>query len=427
MAGRRRLGVGVDRPPDMTGREYDIVPVMPVDHLRGRPAGRGEAYQGVGVHTWALMFVAAVSVAVPDVGLRYGPFVCAFAIIASRPERFRPSLTDVLAVGLVALMWASRTWAFDKAAATSSTLIYSAVLLIFIVFRAVIQDRRQLRAVAGAYVAGCLVAVGRVVYENPAARMPVDITADRYTVNGINANFLAYAFVLGLAMIVLLWVTSSRTVALRTLLTCSALVFCTGVLLSGSRGALIGVIFLGSWIALYRISSRRMLFGLVVLLVLINGGIVTGDLDRTLTVLESITTARASGTLSGRLFIWPLAREVWFDHAVLGIGNGGFHATNSRGLHAHNCILELGADLGVVGVGMFVGILVTALRWPGGGHATASSILMVGSFLIAAAPAYLSGSWESAAPAWVMLAIFSRVSVVAVGRDPDGGDGKAHS
>jgi len=196
------------------------------------------------------------------------------------------------------------------------------------------------------------------------------------------------------------------------------MILCVGVVLTDTRGALIGVILLGAWVLLYRLSPRISLVTVVALLTLTAAGMVTGVLDQILVRLELITNERVSGTLSGRILVWPLARDTWRDHAIFGIGSGGFQASNAMKVRAHNFILQLGADLGLIGAALFVGVVVAALRRQTDGLSQKSAILVLGSFLVAVAPSYLSGAWEGAMPAWIALAIYSRLSVIVVGTQP---------
>jgi len=398
--------------------------VSPAAVERARIAhGRGgvfKEWQGrTGFRTWALMLTTtAASVVFPDQAIQYAPIICLAITLGGGLKDFRLHLADILAIFLVAWAWASVAWAVDVPAASASAQAYTKVVAVFLVFRAVIETRSRLCAVAGAYVAGCLVAVGRVIYDNPAAGLPNDITAERFTVDGVNANFLSYAFVTGMALIVLLWTAWCRTFLHRALLILASMILCVGVVLTDTRGALIGVILLGAWVLLYRLSPRISLVTVVALLTLTAAGMVTGVLDQILVRLELITNERVSGTLSGRILVWPLARDTWRDHAIFGIGSGGFQASNAMKVRAHNFILQLGADLGLIGAALFVGVVVAALRRQTDGLSQKSAILVLGSFLVAVAPSYLSGAWEGAMPAWIALAIYSRLSVIVVGTQP---------
>jgi len=109
---------------------------------------------------------------------------------------------------------------------------------------------------------------------------------------------------------------------------------------------------------------------------------------------------RPTGDWSGRLVVWPLAREWWLDHFILGSGVSTFAGANPMKIGAHDLVLEIGAGLGLVGVLLFLCFLFfSVFRQPP---------LLVGSLIAVTAASYITGHWELAPAAWVLLAIFAR-------------------
>lgn len=73
---------------------------------------------------------------------------------------------------------------------------------------------------------------------------------------------------------------------------------------------------------------------------------------------------------SGRIETWKRGMKIMFMHPVLGVGVSGFETANgiyfgsegSRWKAAHNSLIEVGAELGLPGLVMFMGLLWSSLR-----------------------------------------------------------------
>ena len=163
-------------------------------------------------------------------------------------------------------------------------------------------------------------------------------------------------------------------------------------------------------------ARRPPLKALVVALLVVCVLMISGVSDKASLVFEG--GDRATGDWSGRLVLWPLARQIWAQHPLNGIGMGGFHVESGTGIGAHNVLLEMGVSLGAVGLLLFVALFWTTLANGIGAVDPRLRAVLLGAFLLASAPAYLSGTWESAPASWVVLAVFSRLAVLAPAPDP---------
>lgn len=85
-------------------------------------------------------------------------------------------------------------------------------------------------------------------------------------------------------------------------------------------------------------------------------------------VLYSLNPQQLARTVELRLPFWSAAMHAIADHPVLGIGLGRFWSSSyiwdeiGRYRHAHNVILNLTAELGLIGLAVFLGILTTWFR-----------------------------------------------------------------
>lgn len=130
-----------------------------------------------------------------------------------------------------------------------------------------------------------------------------------------------------------------------------------------------------------------------------------GITESALLWFESYLGQRTTGDLSGRLVVWPEALAAWSDSLFLGNGPGVFPISNSMGIGAHNLVLTVGNDLGLLGLLIYVAVVASALAvaW----LRSASGPRLVSVFLIALLPIWLTGHWEVAMGFWLLLAAVS--------------------
>lgn len=351
--------------------------------------------------------IAGLSTFDPALTLSIGPAVAVATLILGRPLAFKMDAPVILAVLFALWAWLSLLWSPAQDFTHATAVHWTQVLVIFISAYDLIKSRAQLRLVAAGFVIGAVFTVAKNLYFGP------DITemvapGGRAVLGNANVNYVAYALTAALALVVVLWVTRTHTKASVLILTSIVTVLFAGVIASDTRAAQLGAGCLIAWLLLC-IVTRRQPLKLVVFAVLISAFfIVTGVADQASLAYES--GARVTGDWSGRLIIWPLAREMWADNPLSGMGAGSFIVTSGLGVGAHNIILQTGAGLGVIGVGLLVSLIWAAL-------ARCRQPLLTGGFLAASAPIYLSGMWETAPAAWLSLAVFARLSVL-IGDEP---------
>jgi O-antigen ligase len=181
---------------------------------------------------------------------------------------------------------------------------------------------------------------------------------------------------------------------------------------NGSRAAVLSAVFLLLWTVGHRFVPRIGIPALCAAIFVAQLGTFTGAVDGALRLVDA-GTIRGTGDLAGRLTSWPLARQLFEEHFIVGVGAGGFPAINPYRIGAHNLFLELGTGLGLLGIVLFVGTVFTALVRSTRTVEPRFRNLVIGSLLAAWAPIYLSGHWELSAAAWVAIALFSRITVLA--------------
>jgi O-antigen ligase len=168
----------------------------------------------------------------------------------------------------------------------------------------------------------------------------------------------------GIGLLLALYlVISSPTVWVRLAALAALPVLAVGLIASGSRGPVVGVT-LGLVVLLGLISadaaSRRRLPAIVVGVVgavVLVAQIVPGQ--ATLRALSVLTGTGAGVSSNGRSELWSQALSTFQAHQVMGIGTGGFASLNPTEMYPHNLLLEVSAELGLLGLALLLGLLIS--------------------------------------------------------------------
>jgi O-antigen ligase len=230
------------------------------------------------------------------------------------------------------------------------------------------------------------------------------LVLDRQSIEDVNANFTAYILAgtcyLGICFYKLRW--SSRwfgyTLILLNILTFIKIDFL------GTRGALISLVAIWTWLIFYRFVSRRMTilmifaaFGACILFTL-------GVFDDLLLYIDDLSN-RGTGDLSGRLPVWQFAKQLISENPVWGIGIGSFEAVNPFGIGAHNIFLTFMLEMGSVGLLLFM-VFLYSLFFPARNNGMLSyRKFLLGAFFCFWLPIAVSGHWELAPFSWLLLGV----------------------
>lgn len=280
----------------------------------------------------------------------------------TRPQIFYLSLAVVAWSGF------SLLWATDPGTARSTALRLALNVTLFIVVPSLASTRRDLFLVLYAYVFGAALTA---LYGIASGNANTD-AAGRLAGGIGDPNELAALLVPG---IILGFVLMSFTPSLigRVALSASIAVEGFALVFSQSRG---GVIALGA-AALAGVVWGGRQRGKFLFAVL---GIVS--VVATYAALTSLSFGRFSsfgGGGTGRVDIWAVALRVFRAHPILGVGIGNFPVVEGQYAAAnlnitridlvldmhkvtHNTYLNVLADLGLVGLALFVGLIVLVLR-----------------------------------------------------------------
>jgi O-antigen ligase len=152
-----------------------------------------------------------------------------------------------------------------------------------------------------------------------------------------------------------------------------------GALLTFSRGAFVALVLTVLVALAMRFLSARQVVPMAIVLVGLTFAIAPDYITRvqslsTVDAATSTATGTADASLVGRATENLAAFNTFRDHPVLGVGPGEFFASYSQDegnaldlrflqtrRHAHNLYLEMAADVGVLGLGMFLAIVLLTM------------------------------------------------------------------
>jgi O-antigen ligase len=380
--------------------------VEPVARAKRRITGGGVLAGDL--RCFGLAAMAAVTTFNPGFNTRGGALL---ALLLAAPDfrlnRIRSA--DFWAVALAGLMVASVQWSMSPALTQAAYQGQIAAAVLFIALRMAIVSQRTMVIIGAGYLGGCLYGLWLLASSAGAhVSLELDFT-NSYSLEGLNRNYTAYAMAAGVGIAVIFthlkrgaWIAGAAI----------GIAAYAGIVLTGSRGAAIAAIATAIWWIIPRCLRRKAIWGVYGLTLTATVAIMTGWADSSLRSNVSVGSGRETGDLNGRLSIWPIAREAMDTEFWFGWGAGTFPAMNPIGIYAHNVLLDIGSGLGIVGVGIFVMLIWTALFSGTRSTPADTRCLVLGAALCCLTPPMLTGYWFQAPATWVALAIFSRMEVL---------------
>ncbi len=303
------------------------------------------------------------------------PLLVSWLATVSKPESDEETLLSAhpaLSGAMFALVvWglASVAWAeFPSLVLTADFRFTLAIILVFVVFTAVRRER-DVSMIAVAMILGS-VAAALYGFLHPAATEAGQLERLSGTLG--NPNELAAALVVGIALAGGFAITARGPME-RGLALLAVSVCLVSILLTGSRGGLIALAAMLITVIVLGKGRRLPLILVTLLFVIVGIGYVVAVAPK-----QSRERFLHPGTGTGRTDIWTVAERMIGDNLVLGVGAGNFTSTSIHYLlqpgaleHseyisgnptiAQSMYLEVLAELGLPGIGLFGGIIITCL------------------------------------------------------------------
>jgi O-antigen ligase len=279
-------------------------------------------------------------------------------------ERMRaPRAPHLFAVLFVLWNACTLMWTADGPATQERVFTYAQDLVLMVIVWDTVTTLGKARQTLFVYLAGCYVTAVSLVVNLMAGKEDYH---GRATVGTFNPNDVSMILALGLPVAGYLVMSAGRGPWLAFRLAFGLLYIPLSgfaILVTGSRTALAALIPGIAYLA-YRLARRRPglaigSLGALALLSVLAYPLAPPAVRLHLAGTESEI---ASGDLNERAGIWAEAIRLIHDHPVLGIGAGAFReAAVGANKVGHNFVLSLLSEVGAVGFGLFLALLVTAL------------------------------------------------------------------
>jgi O-antigen ligase len=244
--------------------------------------------------------------------------------------------------------------------------VYSKVVIFFFLLIYCVRSARQAAQVMWGFLIGILAVEMTLLLFGTQ-------TEERWmATEAYDPNDIAFVMVSGLPLAIFRIATRG---AARYLAAIIALLAILIIILTRSRGGFVAFLAVGAML-LWWIPSRRPLLrmGLLLAVVVLFGFVVSQAYwNRMATiwggggpVVDHTTEFDAEGLSGARWHLWTTGLELMMARPLLGVGAGMFAnaegAAGGRYNTAHNAFIEVGAELGVVGLGLFAFLLWRALQ-----------------------------------------------------------------
>ncbi len=331
-----------------------------------------------------------------------------------RLRRIAPMHYWVLALtGWAAL---SLIWTVDTSATLLRVETYGQMLMLVWLAWELGTTQARIAALLQSYVAGTLLSALYTVWNFAQGVTASKLYAEqgrqvweeaRYSIAGMNENDLGLFLALSIPMALYLMVQGKYR-PLKLAYWIHIAVCLTAVLLTGSRGALVsscaGLLMLPM---IFRRMARpqRMMT--------VAAGIGVGLAAALLVPAETwerlfqLGSEISSGTMTHRTVIWAAGLDTFREHALLGVGAGGYAPAVYRILDipliAHNTFLSVLVELGVLGfllfIAMLAGLVYTASRMEFLEKRLWFTVLLTWTVGVSAL------AWEYRKPTWIIFGL----------------------
>ncbi len=358
--------------------------------------------------------IPGVGTASKALGLLVAIFWAATVLVTGRLRK--PNLFHWVVFLFILWNIASAFWSIDVDATLDRIQTYFQLLILVIILWDLYTTPDFVRAGLQAYVLGAYVSIVSMFanYLNSSVGDPI-----RYTAAGFNDNDLGLILALGIPVAWYLANSESTGRMSRVLrLVNYAYIPAAGlaILLTASRGSFVATLpaFLFVLLSLtwLKLRVRVLLFVVLVGSFLVIQPLVPHySIDRLATTGSSI----AEGDLTGRVEIWRQGWDALSEHSFFGVGSGAFRTAVESGKVAHNVFVSILVEVGPIGLGLFVTLLVIAVyqalqqpKWEAGLWLTILLVWTLGATV---------HTWEQRKQTWLFLSMVIVATGLSAPRD----------
>lgn len=353
------------------------------------------------------------SLVIPGIGTvarLAGSLALVGGVIAATLRRHVRPPNLALGVAAVFVLWsvASRLWSLNVDATVARSLTLLQLLLMAYLVWDLCRSMSQVRLLAGAYVAGAVVASVATVIRYLGREQTY---YRRYAAAGFDPNDLGLT--LALALPLALWL-ALRPGAMEWVWRCAALVCAAAVLLTASRTALLcaGTALIAAPVFWPHPHVRARIANFVLVLAFVAGAVALAPKESRERI-ATIGTEVRTGTLHKRTTIWKAGIQAWKPVKLLGVGAGaypkavepliGVPGVEGHEYVAHNTFLSVLVETGAVGALLYGSMLAVLLVFAAVQRPPERALWL--TVLVVWAIGVTSLTWEHRKAAWILFSM----------------------
>jgi O-antigen ligase len=184
-----------------------------------------------------------------------------------------------------------------------------------------------------------------------------------------SSNYIAAFYVLLIPLAIAFLQIPNLLKKYRVYLTLNVILMLSCLLLTGSRGGVVGL-FGGSCLWLTQIKKKAIMKKIIIIFIII--GIVLYLNPSTRIIWYNFSKIKTSASVFSRVGTWQESIRIFENHPIIGIGLGNMHyyvenylvkvTGNYTLVKAHNLILELLVETGIIGFSIFFILLFCVFR-----------------------------------------------------------------
>jgi O-antigen ligase len=270
------------------------------------------------------------------------------------------------------LLWTALSilWSHSPAMTFSMIKTYTQLVLMALIVWNIYTSRWMVNYALWAYLLGAYISAIIVVRNFVAGAVFMEgLTVARYTAAGQDPNDLGVLLSIGVPIAIWLGGTQKLNGFIRILVYSFIPMAIFSILLTASRTALIALA-VGLFFAIVMPSKLKFRTRAIVLVLLIVGLFYVQSLvpGKTLERLGQIGSSISSGDLEGRGAIWSQGISLFVANPILGVGSGAFASAIDLQRVAHNVVISIAAETGIIGLAlfgtMFLLVILAAFRHP---------------------------------------------------------------
>lgn len=280
------------------------------------------------------------------------------------PIRLVIALCVVALVGIPLAIWPGRAWTFIR-------IQYSGVVVYLLVTVACIRSRADIERLMMTHVIGATV-LGLLLLRNP-----LGASGRVYGLSAFDPNDSAFLLVCTIPLAVYFIRTSAKPLT-RLLVGLALILFVVVLVRTGSRGGFLGFIATMLYL-LFRFKGIRVHIRVAAIVVGLSTLALAGT-DKYWALMGTIGNQEEDYNYTekgGRVETWKRGIGYMRDHPLTGVGFNNFSVAEGRSdlnkaraqvgkgwiaRAAHNSFVQIGAEAGFIGLGIFLALIVISIR-----------------------------------------------------------------